>query len=120
MPPRVLIVEDESLISMLLAREFRRLGCDIVGPCASGEEALELDERLNPDLVLMDIRLAGKLDGIETAARMLGRRRVPIAFSSAYPSNEVGEAVKRLDTLPFLPKPVSRQQLMELLGMLPG
>ena len=65
--PNILIVEDEFIVAEDLANKVRHLGYDVVGTTSTGEEAVELARRHKPALVLMDIRLAGVMDGIEAA-----------------------------------------------------
>ena len=62
---KVLIVEDESIVAMELERYLRRQGYEECARAESGEEALEMAEKFRPDVVLMDIRLNGALDGLE-------------------------------------------------------
>ena len=65
--PSILIVEDEAIVAEDLASKVRQLGYDVAGITATGEEAIELARQQRPSLVLMDIRLAGAMDGIEAA-----------------------------------------------------
>ena len=66
----VLIVEDEAILAAHLASKVKLLGYRVIGPVSSGEEAIELAEKEGPDLALLDIRLDGQLDGIQTAQRL--------------------------------------------------
>lgn len=61
---RILVVEDEGIVAMDIQDRLQRLGYEVLGIAPSGEEALELCARTLPDLILMDIMLAGDLDGI--------------------------------------------------------
>jgi CheY-like chemotaxis protein len=74
MPLRMLLVEDERIIAADLRRRLRRMGHTVVGTAASAEEAVAHAHRRQPDLVLMDIRLRGRMDGIEAAERIRARR----------------------------------------------
>ncbi|MFZ3045036.1 MAG: response regulator, partial [Desulfatirhabdiaceae bacterium] len=65
--PAILIVEDEAIVSADIANKLRKLGYDVVGSTDTGEEAIEIARRQRPSLVLMDIRLAGAMDGITAA-----------------------------------------------------
>jgi CheY-like chemotaxis protein len=65
---RILIVEDEPIIAWDLQRRLTRLGYVVLGSVSSGQDALEKALALKPDLILMDIRLAGTMDGIEAAS----------------------------------------------------
>ncbi len=68
--PRIMVVEDERIIALHLRQQLEKLGYQVVGVVASGEQALENVRALEPDVMLMDIHIEGPLDGIETAARM--------------------------------------------------
>ena len=77
---KVLIVEDEAILGLLLSRSLGRLGYEVGEPIATGEEALRRTEQEQPDVVLMDIRLAGAMDGIEAAREITARYGTPIIF----------------------------------------
>lgn len=108
---KTLIVEDEAIIAMMLKRDLTGLGCAVVACCVSGEDALVKDAEFAPDLVIMDIKLAGDLDGIETARRITSRHKVSLIFASAFPSEELKSAMADLGIVAVLSKPVLRQQL---------
>lgn len=77
---RVLIVEDENIVALDLRRRMELLGYTVVGTVGSGEQALELAAQCSPDIVMMDIQLAGSLDGIETAAILVREHSVPVIY----------------------------------------
>jgi len=84
MTRRVLIVEDEVLVGMMLARKLEAAGlsvCDVVG---TGEEAVEAVAREMPGVLLMDVSLGGEMDGIEAARLIRGRFDVPVVFFTGY------------------------------------
>jgi CheY-like chemotaxis protein len=78
--PRILIVDDDSVISHLISLMLQKKGYNIVGKIASGEEAVLKSAELNPDLVIMDIRLSGHLDGITAARYIFQLFQFPIIF----------------------------------------
>ena len=80
----ILIVEDEAVVAADLAGKLERAGYRSVGIAADGEDAVETAKTLAPDLVLMDIRLAGPMDGIKTAERIQSTRNVPIVYLTAH------------------------------------
>ncbi len=89
MGARILIVEDESIVQLDLKSRLHRLGHAVVGAAVSGEEAIAKAAELRPDLVLMDVRLEGAMNGIEAANRIRAERDVPIVFLTAHaPSPE--------------------------------
>src|SRR5262245_65628877 len=82
--PRIYLVEDEALIAMELSDRLTDLGYAVCGRAAYGEKALEEIPVVRPSIVLMDIQLAGKLTGIETALRLRPQIDVPVVFLSAF------------------------------------
>ena len=81
---RIMVVEDERIIALDLAVTLEDLGHKVVGLSATGEDALARAPSLEPDLILMDIRLGGQLDGVETAARIRATVDVPIIFLTSH------------------------------------
>ena len=80
----ILIVEDEAVVAADLAGKLERAGYRSVGIASDGEDAIEAAKNLGPDLVLMDIRLAGSMDGIKTAERIQASRNIPIVYLTAH------------------------------------
>ena len=81
--PRILIVEDDEIVAAVVSRRLTEMGYQPVGQAASGEQAIALAGELRPDLVLMDIRLEGKMDGIGAAQEIRQRFHIPSVFLSA-------------------------------------
>ena len=77
---KVLVVEDEAIVARDTAESLRSWGYEVSASARSGEEALEAVARNRPDLALMDIRLPGELDGIQTAEEMDRRLAVPVVY----------------------------------------
>lgn len=88
MMPRVLLVEDELLIRLSMKQEFEQLGCTVVGEAAEGNRAIELARQLRPQLICMDIRIQGPLDGVQVARRIREFSTAFILFTSAYIRND--------------------------------
>ena len=80
-PTKILIVEDEKIVALDIESILHRLGYCVVGTAGCGEEACRMASESAPDLVLMDIRIDGPLDGIETARRIHQASDVPVVFS---------------------------------------
>jgi CheY-like chemotaxis protein len=81
---RILIVEDEQIVAADLESKLNRLGYEVVGIAASGEEAIALAEELRPELVFMDVRLQGPMDGTQAARHVQRMTGSPIIFITAY------------------------------------
>jgi CheY-like chemotaxis protein len=84
MSKKVLIVEDEHLIGLLLAENVREMGCEVAAVVTTGQAAVRAARRDPPDVILMDISLAGVLDGIETARVIKAEQDIPILFFTGY------------------------------------
>jgi PAS domain S-box-containing protein len=82
--PAILVVEDERVIARDLEASLRMMGYNVIGTTATGEDCLERADARRPDLVLMDVRLAGALDGIETAEQLQARFDIPVVYLTAY------------------------------------
>ncbi len=107
---RVLVVEDESLVGMMLRQQLERMGHAVLGQAANAEEAAQLYRRHQPDLVLMDIRLAGS-DGLEVAKSLIAERPCPVVVVSAYADRELIERAASLGVYGYLVKPVDEKEL---------
>ena len=81
---KILVVEDESIVAWYLQEALKHLGHQVVGSAISGEEALECAAETQPNLVLMDIRLKGKMDGIAAAEQIYSRFDIPIVYLTAH------------------------------------
>jgi CheY-like chemotaxis protein len=102
--PRVLIVEDEGLVAADLSRVLRNGGCDTF-LADSGEAAFASLRLDHPDVVLMDIRLKGLIDGIDIALEILRTSRLPVVFLSAHTDPETMARVETAGAWGFIPKP---------------
>ena len=74
---KILVVDDEAIITMQLEERLHAMGYTVVGMAASGEDAIEKARRLAPDLILMDIVMPGRLNGIEAAQAIIGETGYP-------------------------------------------
>lgn len=111
--PRILVVEDEAIIAMDIEEALLSLNYDVAGKTPSGEDAIELMDKLEPqpDLVLMDIHLAGEIDGIEAAARISQRFSVPVVFLTAFADKPTLDRAKVLEPYGYILKPFRPTEL---------
>lgn len=117
--PKLLVVEDEAMVAMIMELQLRRRGFDVTAVVATGEEAITHVERQAPDVVLMDVHLAGKLSGIEAARQLFERHGTPIIIVSAYPEAELSPLLAGFRPFGFLEKPVDASRVEELILSLP-
>ncbi len=106
-----MVVEDESVIAKDLEGSLRRLGYDVPVMVRSGETALELVESVHPDLVLMDVRLHGELDGVETAREIQFRHELPVVYLTAYADDTTLSRSLATNPAGFLVKPFQEREL---------
>jgi CheY-like chemotaxis protein len=91
---RILIVEDEGVVAKDIKSSLRRLGYIVPAMVLSGEQAIKEVEKIRPDLVLMDIRLDGGMDGIQTAEVIRDRFHIPVVYLTAYTDKATLERAK--------------------------
>ena len=112
---RVMVVEDDVVISLLLETYLRKFGYEVLGPVDCFEEALPLFEQERPDVVLMDVSLLGDRDGIETAQALRAIRHAPIIFLTAYTDPSTLGRIQAFQPHGRLPKPFDSGQLEVML-----
>jgi PAS domain S-box-containing protein len=110
-PHLILIVEDEAVIALDLKLELQDMGYRVAGPARSGEQALALAAQEQPDLVLMDIRIQGALDGVETAARLGRSGEPPVIFLTSHSDDETVSRAAQTAPYGFLTKPFQAREL---------
>ena len=108
---RILVVEDQRIISADLENTLGKLGYEVVGVAPSGEEAVGKAARLAPDLVLMDIRLRGVMDGIEAARVIRERFGTPVVYLTAYADEETIARARLTTPFGFIVKPFNPREL---------
>ncbi len=102
---RVLLVDDEALIRMGMRVILRDLGYEVVGEASDGQEAVEKAAALEPDVVIMDIKMPG-MDGLEATRRIMTTHPVPIIVLTAYGQQSLVEEAADAGVLAYLMKPV--------------
>lgn len=103
---KVLIVEDESVLSALLKAQLEKLDYNVVGIAASGEQAISMAEEEQPELILMDIMMPGKLNGIQAAEIIINEYNIPIIFLTARSDEASIHEAKQIKPYGYLVKPV--------------
>jgi len=115
--PRVLIVEDELLVAWHLESLAREQHLDVCGLVPDGDGAIEQAIDLDVDLILMDIRLAGRMDGIEAARRIRDQRNTPIIFITAHGDPATRAKIEQVvPGTPVLAKPITAERLKEAIA----
>ena len=114
---RIMVVEDERLVALALGQTLKALGYEVVGLVTTGREAVRKAGELEPDLVLMDIRLKGELDGIEAAIRIHETYKIPIVFLTAYSDDHTLERARAAKPYGYVLKPFEEKSLKSAVAM---
>jgi len=107
----ILIVEDDTLEARNIKKSLQRLGYEVSAVVPSGEKALEKIAETHPDIVLMDIRLKGKMDGIEAAEQIRARFDMPVVYLTAHAEEGVLQRAKLTEPFGYILKPFSDREL---------
>ncbi len=108
---KIMIVEDEAIICKDIEVNLENIGYEVVASSQTGQEAIDKAEEYCPDLILMDIQLKGKMDGIEAADIIQSSFSIPIIFLTAFAGKEKLERAKQTMPFGYLLKPVQYQNL---------
>ncbi len=115
--PRILVVEDEAIVARDIQMQLVELGYEAVGHAARGDDAIALAMALRPHLVLMDIQLAGEMDGITAAHTMRTQLGLPVVFLTAFAADDTLERAKLTEPYGYILKPFSERELRTVLTM---
>ena len=110
-PRRVLVAEDEALIRLDLKEMLQEEGYDVVGEAGDGEEAVRLAEELQPDLVILDVKMP-VLDGISAAEQIVGKRIAPVVMLTAFSQRDLVERAVEAGAMAYLVKPFAKSDLI--------
>ena len=115
--PAIFIVEDEAIVANDIKETLKSLGYTVPGIAKSGELALEKVKEAKPDLVLMDIHLAGQLDGVETAGKIHVLYNIPVIYLTAYADKALLERAKVTEPYGYVIKPYDERELHSVIEM---
>ncbi len=111
-PKQILVVEDQRIVAADIENTLARLGYAVIGTASSGEEAIQKVSHLRPDLVLMDIRLQGEMDGIQAAQIIRDRfNLLPVVYLTAYADEETIRRAKLTAPFGYVVKPFNEREL---------
>ena len=108
---KIMIVEDERIIALDLKSSLNKFGYEVIGIFSSGEKAIEKIGELQPDLVLMDILLKGKMDGVQTAEQISSQFQIPIVFLTAHTDDTNLQRAKETYPFGYIVKPFEERDL---------
>ena len=114
---KILIVEDDGIIAEDISESLRRLGYERTAVAHAADSAIRVALEMKPDIVLMDIKLKGGLDGIQAAEQIRKRIRVPIVYLTANADPETLQRAKLTEPFGYLLKPYKAQELQSTIEM---
>jgi len=114
---KIMIVEDERIVARDIQHGLENQGFSVSTIVSSGEEAVNRAEEYNPDIILMDIRLKGPMDGIEAANQIRQRADIPVIYLTAFANNETLARAKITEPFGYIIKPFSEKELFTTVAM---
>ena len=113
----ILIVDDDATLAMELEEYLPTIGYQVMAVASSGSEAIKLARKFKPNLILMDIKMPGKLNGIQAAGIIKSELSISIIFISGYADEKLLEQAKLVEPLGYIHKPFSDEQIAAALKM---
>lgn len=110
-PADILIVEDDVLVAEDVRRTIENLGYRVADAVTRGEEAVEVAREQGPDLILMDVRLAGPMDGVEAASTIVEELDIPVVYMTAYADDETRDRIRQTTPYGYVVKPFTTTDL---------
>lgn len=111
MKPKIIVIEDEAILRMDLKEMLTDAGYDVIAEGDTGEKAIELAHQLQPDLMIMDIKMP-KMDGLKASRIIAKQNKTPILMLTAFSQKEFVEDAKKANVLGYLVKPISEANLV--------
>lgn len=109
--PKILVVEDENVVALELKKRLKRLGYQVPSVATSGKEAVSKAEGFLPDLIIMDIRLKGDMDGIQAAQAIREIKDIPVIYLTAHSDDETLKRAKQTEPYGYILKPFEEDDL---------
>jgi len=113
----ILIAEDEAIVAIALDRALRQMRYSVTGIADTGEEAIRLAQERRPNLVLMDIKLKGDMDGVQAAAQIQARYDVPVVYLTAYADEQMLQRASQTAVYGYILKPFQERELKVAIEM---
>lgn len=109
----IMVVEDEGIVAMDIVDYVEQMGHAVIAVVVSGEDAVQTAWTLRPDLILMDIRLRGKMNGIEATQRIHEHLTIPVVFLTAHADEQTFREIDHVNASGYIQKPFRGQELAQ-------
>ncbi|MBN2736745.1 MAG: response regulator [Spirochaetales bacterium] len=113
----IMVVEDAYIVAKDLQDSLSELGYYVTGIASTGKEAIQIASQNRPDLILMDVKLKGQMDGIEAAEVIRDFYDIPVIYLTAYVDNHTLERAKRTEPVGYIVKPFKKEELHSTIEM---
>ncbi len=110
---QIVIVEDDLILALLLEKQVQRMGFHVAAKVNSGEESVQKIREHNPDLVLMDIKLVGRMDGVEAIIQVRSFTDVPVLYITGNSDENTRKRAYATNPVAYMVKPVDMALLMK-------
>jgi CheY-like chemotaxis protein len=110
---RILVVEDDMILALVLKRNLEQLGHVVLEVQSSGQGAIEAVSKNNPDLIIMDIKLIGSIDGIQTMIQIRKFSEIPVIYVSGNSDESIKQKAQKTESSEFMSKPIDLHELQE-------
>ena len=107
----IFVVEDDPIVAEVISWRVKEMGYMVCGTAQTGEDAVEFCKKCHPDLVIMDIGLKGKVNGIDAAVKIKKDMKIPLIFLTAHTEDKYLEQVKKVGPDGFIHKPFDDDDL---------
>ena len=108
---RIMVVDDEAVITMQLEERLTAMGYEVVGKASSGEASIDMARRFRPDLILMDIVMPGRFDGIDASEKIGAELDIPVIFLTAYADDKFINRAKHVQPFGYIVKPFQAEEI---------
>ena len=115
---KILIAEDEIIVARWMKIELEDVGYEVLDYVTTGEKAIESALENKPDIILLDVNLSGKIDGIEAAEKITDSLNTSIIFMTGYNESSIFERAKVINPVAFLEKPVEIYDIKPIIDSL--
>lgn len=109
--PKILVVDDEAIITTQLEERLAAMGYEVAGKASSAEKCIELARKLRPDLILMDIVMSGKLDGVDASEIIRKELDIPVIYVTAYADDDLIKRANGTDPYGYIVKPFQEREI---------
>nr|MCU0331877.1 response regulator [Ignavibacteriaceae bacterium] len=113
----ILLVEDEQIVAKYIEKQLTGAGYKIIASVTSGEKAIEKVTTLKPDIVLMDIKIMGSMDGVETADYIRKNHQIPVIYLTSLSDDESFQRAKKTEPFGYLIKPIDLKEFNRVVEM---